>query len=519
MKRIGLTILVTAIFLFSNTIMTNSTRAGFGDHHKKPICDEIPLECGGCVWPEYRHDNFNTGYVPKECAPPCDDVFEIWRKVLSPDEHILQPPVVDCGLVFVGTTAGTFYALNASTGITKWVKIGLGAIRTSACVYNRKVYVGTDTGIVYSFDIDTGDLATNWPVIVYSPVSTAIKAFENKIFVGTNSGHLWCFNLNGTQYWSAPIATGGEIVGAPALGYGFIWFGSEDKYLYCAEIKTGKIKPGWPVQAGDPDGSVPSIGNDTLYYKTDVLNPLQLMTGWTSATSAIKPMLETNVALDVENACNTCDTYVYAGNSSDYMYKTSNKSSVKLWSKLFGKIDGINSTPSLTEDRIYFNSNGSLYVIDTVNGQILNKIDVPLFHVNEKLTSIAIAYNRLYFASTSCTVYSYGCCIPFERRPASIILLPNPVAVVKRNCELQFKAIVLANDGTPMPELDDYVEYYSSPSNLGSINVKTGLFKAGTKTTPPNASVWARLRMSYLTNLGNTIDIDMTTPVTLVTIN
>lgn len=518
MSRYFLSIFMTVLLVTTNLYTPIPNVSSHGDHNKKPICDELPADCGGCVWPEYRHDNLNTGYVPKECAPPCDDLFEIWRKVLSPEEHILTPPVIECGLVYIGTTAGTFYALNANTGVTKWMKANLGAIRTSACVYKGKVYVGTDTGFVYCFDAITGDLVPSWPVQVFYQVSTAIKVLENKVFVGTSIGQFWCFNINGLRHWPLPFGTGGEIIGAPAVGYGFVWFGSMDGYLYCVDITYGTSKLGWPVYVGAGNGSVPSIGNDTLYYKTNVLNVLDMLNGTNAANSAIAPNIVTNVALDNNSPYVPNDSLVYAGNDDNLVYKTRNKSSIRLWSRLIANLDGINSTPSITEDRIYFNSNGDLYVVDAFYGGTLNVIPIPMVHINEKLSSIAIAYNKLYFTSSSCTIYSYGCCKPKERYPKSIILVPSPNVSVRRNCELQFKALVIANDGSVMPELDEYVEYYSDPSPSGSIDLKTGLFKAGSVVSPPFVIVWARLKMSYLTNLGTTIDVNITSPTTTVNI-
>lgn len=515
MKKLISSIILVLVLVFSNTYPPVQTVSSHGGN-KRPICDEIPTECGGCTWPEYRHDNFNTGYISKECAPPCDDLFAIWRVVLTPDEHILTPPVIECGLVYVGTTAGTFYALNANTGATKWMKANLGAIRTSACVYKGKVYVGTDIGFVYCFDALTGDPVPSWPVQVFYPVSTSIKVLDNKVFVGTSIGQFWCFNTNGLRHWSLPFSTGGEIIGAPAVGYGFVWFGSMSGYLYCVEIASGTIKLGWPIFVGVGDGSVPSIGNDTLYYKTNILNVLDMLNGNSVASSAIKPNVVTNVALDNNSPYVPNDSLVYGGNDNNRMFKTRNRSSISLWSRLIANLDGINSTPSITEDRLYFNSNGDLYVVDAFFGGILNAIPIPMVHINEKLSSIAIAYNKLYFTSTSCTIYSYGCCKPKERYPKSIILVPSPAVSVRKNCELQFKALVIANDGSVMPELDEYVEYYSNPSSSGSIDLKTGLFKAGSIVSPPIVTVWARLKMPYLTNLGTTINVDMTSPTTTV---
>lgn len=86
----------------------------------------------------------------------------------NPNFYHLVPksaPVTDESSVFFGTDQGIFYAVEQSTGQTKWTyKVGKHpkgkGIFSTACVDDHNVYFGAYDGNVYALDKETG--ATRW---------------------------------------------------------------------------------------------------------------------------------------------------------------------------------------------------------------------------------------------------------------------------------------------------------------------------------------------------------------------
>jgi outer membrane protein assembly factor BamB len=63
---------------------------------------------------------------------------------------------VSAGTVYIGSTQGILYALNASSGAERWQK-KLGAIETSPVVISGILYVGTADGSMFALDSQTGE--------------------------------------------------------------------------------------------------------------------------------------------------------------------------------------------------------------------------------------------------------------------------------------------------------------------------------------------------------------------------
>jgi outer membrane protein assembly factor BamB len=66
------------------------------------------------------------------------------------------------GLVFVGTSNGTIFALESLTAEIMWTQALGDSVSTSVVVDNDRLYVGTTTGMVYSFYLDDGGLLGHW---------------------------------------------------------------------------------------------------------------------------------------------------------------------------------------------------------------------------------------------------------------------------------------------------------------------------------------------------------------------
>ncbi len=71
-------------------------------------------------------------------------------------------PAVANGVVYIGSTSGSFYALDAATGAKQWSSVTGGRVYSSPAVANGMIYIGSEDGNVYAYGL-TGLHAPNRP--------------------------------------------------------------------------------------------------------------------------------------------------------------------------------------------------------------------------------------------------------------------------------------------------------------------------------------------------------------------
>ncbi len=514
-NRIGLIsfiLLVTLLMMpFGSTITAPVSH--------KPVCEKITEECGNCSWPEYRHDNFNTGFIDDQCAPPCDDLEKLWRFTLSSNDHILAPPSVDCGKVVFGTETGSLYALRAYNGMVAWGIPLFGPIVSTPTIYNKKVFVGTKSGAMYCVDLDNGNILWVYPVI--GQIVASPKVLEGKVFFGTTDGSLHCVNsVTGGNIWT--YNTLSSITTAPTVGYGHVWFQAGNGYIYSLKMNKGEIEMGWPRSyAQQGNNTVLAYDDNKLYYSNNTLQAIEAFGGNMIPSAFTPPSAVTEPAVDPRTSVDTDNARQYVGTDKNTLFKLRDAARSRIWSNNQIRMNGLNSSPSVTQRRVYLTSNGQIYVIDASTGSVLNRISVPLAFANEQLTSVAIAYQRLYFASTSCSIYSYGCCKVTDdnadecNNSFDLIITaqtgaqsPYPVG---RCCKMKFNSMVVDNCSNIRPEFADKITFELSDYSYASIGLDGTLTVDCKAPIGETFNVRAHLVTSFIYK-GRQINIDIVSP-------
>jgi len=121
----------------------------------------------------------------------------------------LTPSLSSDGTLYVGTSGGIVYAINASTGQTKWLY---------------------QTGPNPDFTGDQKDPQ-------YGVLATIVIGADGIIYVGAMDGVMHALNTDGSVLWK--YTTGDNInENCPAIGPdGSLYFSSADKYIYAIKDK------------------------------------------------------------------------------------------------------------------------------------------------------------------------------------------------------------------------------------------------------------------------------------------
>ncbi len=164
----------------------------------------------------------------------------IWRVIPGGAVAIRNAPAIAYGRVYIGT-ATRFFALDEMTGATDWSFNTGNSNSTSAAVSNGIVYFGTGKGNVYAVNATTG--VQKWVAATGAAVSSspALSLGSNMVLVGSNDHYLYALNAtSGVRLWR--YVTGAPIWSSPAVADGRVFFGSDDYNVYALGAIAPKLQ-------------------------------------------------------------------------------------------------------------------------------------------------------------------------------------------------------------------------------------------------------------------------------------
>lgn len=168
--------------------------------------------------------------------------------------------VVMCGqnaTVYVGSSIGRLYALDALTGQQKWMfQATVGVPRgtrslSTAVYYGGRVYVGCEDGILYVLDAETGKL--QWFFNTGSnPIYAAPAVKDGIVYVSGWAdygsilpGYIYALDAaTGQEKWRYQIS----FPTAPVVGSGVVCSGSGGYGIFAIDAATGQLK--WNFRSG-----------------------------------------------------------------------------------------------------------------------------------------------------------------------------------------------------------------------------------------------------------------------------
>lgn len=180
-------------------------------------------------------------------------------------------PVVAEQKVFFGADDGSLFALNAADASTAWKVKGDGAVLHTAAYAAGRVVVPNMDHNLYCFAAADGRQI--WKVTAGAGFSAAPLIVEGTVLIGSRDGTFYAVDLHsGRVRWryrtvaASPddLFSGAPIMQPAASDGRHVFFGAENLYFYCLDVKTGaelwrtklrgqSFQYSWPVVA---DGRV-----------------------------------------------------------------------------------------------------------------------------------------------------------------------------------------------------------------------------------------------------------------------
>jgi len=237
---------------------------GHGHGHRDGRHAPTPLFS---AWPMFRDNPTHTGVSPETAisTTTARSLAQTWAAKLGTtidtSPAVVMNATLGRALVYAGAN-NNFYAYPAGGGAAVWTyKLPAGVVETSPAVFNGVVYIGSTAGTLYALNATTGALMCSYRAggpILASPVAVE-SATGAVVYDGTIPGNGAAgaeFAINGpgstagncTQDWkftSFAVAPGGTwsspAYATDARGVPLVVFGSKDTddAVYALNARTG----------------------------------------------------------------------------------------------------------------------------------------------------------------------------------------------------------------------------------------------------------------------------------------
>ena len=149
-----------------------------------------------------------VGGVDKQLrALSAEDGKEVWARSLG--QWVWGEALVYDGYVYVGSLDGKVHALKLADGTPRWDAPQVeGAIRAGPALLDGSLILGTESGIIYKINMETGrseELFKAEGAVLSKPA-----VVENRVYVGTASGNVYALDAShpqAAQLWVYPPRT------------------------------------------------------------------------------------------------------------------------------------------------------------------------------------------------------------------------------------------------------------------------------------------------------------------------
>jgi serine/threonine-protein kinase len=244
-------------------------------------------------------------------TPKTPDPRLRWRYATG-DAVTSSPAVVD-GVVYIGSTDGSVYALDVTTGKKKWAYATGDKVEGTPAVVDGVVYIGSTDGSVYALHAATGE--RKWAYATGDKFEAAPTAVDGMVYIAgynsvtalnaatgnekwvrrasdwgfdrkdewDNTPEDWRFTpptvadgvvyigsskrvyaldaVTGKKRWA--FDTGGTVEGTPTVADGVVYIGSFDHNVYALDAVTGNKK--WSYATGGRVRSSPAVVDGVVY--------------------------------------------------------------------------------------------------------------------------------------------------------------------------------------------------------------------------------------------------------------
>jgi eukaryotic-like serine/threonine-protein kinase len=303
------------------------------------------------------------------------------------------------GLVFAGSVNGDFFAIDAATGVQRWV-FATGQTfptspATSPLVVDGTVYFSTGQGgsaddTLYALDIDTGRQIWSFPIHGASYTSPAYD--KGVLYVAGGFGEspqasVYAVDAStGVERWK--FETDAVMFATPTVAEGTVFVEDISGVLYALDPADGREK--WRAVLEEPspltyadltfDGDGPAFSVTSVSSETVFVATYQgTLVAVDADSGQVRWRYET--AYGQQSGPVVSGNVVYLGTPEGFVAALNASDGHELWR--YEANGAVPSFPTVTDGVIYFGDAGTFYALsDTPNRESTTDSSVPMFRGN-----------------------------------------------------------------------------------------------------------------------------------------
>jgi len=318
------------------------------------------------AWPMFHHNSKREG--TSTSLAPVTNVTK-WIKTIGPintDFWMYSSPAVTPAIVgnavFIGSTNGTVYAFDATTGSVIWAKTPAPGFKfySSPAFADGLVFIGSEDGHVYALNATNGN--TKYSITTGGYVHSSVAAAGNRVYVGSQDMKVYAFYTNSTSLWTSN-ALDGAIYSSPAVANGKVFISTLNGTMYALNETTGAIIWRTNLAPNTPIYSSPAFAYDKVYIGSTnnnvyALNATSGSILWNTATNG-----------EVYSSPAVVDGLVFIGSMDNNLYALDAMTGALIWNKTIGQIKW--SSPLVAEGKVFLGTtDGKIHALREKNGEV-----------------------------------------------------------------------------------------------------------------------------------------------------
>jgi len=161
--------------------------------------------------------------------------------------------------IYVFDEENTLYCLD-SEGQLQWKKTCENRITSGIKANNKKVYIGTEKGDFFCLSSEDGRIL--WHFQADDAIKSNPVTWRSLVLFGCDDHRVYFLNQEGRL--SRKFDAGGKLGPTLFVDGDFLYFGSEDRYLYCVNLNRAKTK--WKIRTGGATFIPPVVDKNKVYF-------------------------------------------------------------------------------------------------------------------------------------------------------------------------------------------------------------------------------------------------------------
>jgi outer membrane protein assembly factor BamB len=279
------------------------------------------------------------------------------RWAFDTGDAVYSSPAITAGVLYIGSTDSSLYALDAATGKQRWRYATDGAVTSSPAVDGGTVFVGSNDRKVHAVDAETG--LGRWTFETGAAMHSSPAVVRGVVYIGCRDHNLYALDAGtGKERWRF---TGGDwFNSSPDVVSGMVYVGCRDRNVYALDSATGKQR--WRYTTRSTVDSSAAVDGGTVWIGGDdhAVYALSAQDG--------KWIWQFDAKGGVDSSPLFFDGVVYVGSDDANLYALDATTGRMRWS--FATGNGIRSSPATFGGRVYVGSRDrSLYAVDAETGE------------------------------------------------------------------------------------------------------------------------------------------------------